>query len=338
MPKNKNAMIRYLYLDKLFQRQGYSIDEIRDRLNDYLYDYDNSSVSKNTVLADIEFMESVAGWRIELKRWREGHKVMMCYKDRNFSIMEMPLTQEQAKQLSRTIAMLDGIKGLPNFRWMEPMLAMLKEQFGIDRTPKGTVSLAQNENLQGLEWFGKIYDAIVEGRVVEVQYQRFGGKTAKGRTVVPHQLKQYNNRWYVVGTEEAKQPRHRFVVVPLDRIVELKVKSGRQNAEPTPSAKEIREYFSHIVGVSLLPEGKVQEVVLKARKPEAWYIQTKPVHQSQEVIEEDDEAVTFRLEVIPNEELVQQLMVYADVVEVMRPASLRKEMRERAESILALNK
>lgn len=46
MPKNKNAMIRYLYLDKLFQRQGYSIDEILDKLNDYLYDYDNSSVSR----------------------------------------------------------------------------------------------------------------------------------------------------------------------------------------------------------------------------------------------------------------------------------------------------
>ena len=164
MPKNKNAMIRYLYLDKLFQRQGYSIDEILDKLNDYLYDYDNSSVSKNTVLADIEFMESRAGWRIELKRWRDGHKVLMCYKDPDFSIMEMPLTQEQAKQLSQTITMLDGIKGLPNFRWMEPMLAMLKEQFGIDRTPKGTVSLAQCENLRGLEWFGQLHDAIVAER------------------------------------------------------------------------------------------------------------------------------------------------------------------------------
>lgn len=72
MPKNKNAMIRYLYLDKLFQRQEYSIDEILDKLNGYLYDYVNSSVSKNTVLADIEFMESTAGWRIELKRWRDS--------------------------------------------------------------------------------------------------------------------------------------------------------------------------------------------------------------------------------------------------------------------------
>lgn len=46
MPKNKNAMICYLYLDKLFQRQGYSIDEILDKLNGYLYNYDNSSVSR----------------------------------------------------------------------------------------------------------------------------------------------------------------------------------------------------------------------------------------------------------------------------------------------------
>lgn len=340
MPANKNAMRRYLVLDLMFRSGGHTIDELMDEIEERL----RYRVGKNTLLDDIAFMESNEGWNIELERRQYGHKKLLLYKDPTFSIMNMPLTQEQARQLRQTIDTLSGIKGLPKFGWLEPLLATLKEKFAIDGTPKGTVALEQCERLQGLEWFGQLFDAIVAEQVVELKYHRFG-RPSRTRTVMPYQLKQYNNRWYVVGCEPEKLPRLKYVVVPIDRIEELRVsskveslKSSKVQGAPVDTAEAIREHFTHIVGVSLLPEGKPVTVRFKAWKPDAWYIDTKPIHWSQQRVEEEKDWMVFTLEVIPNEELVQQLLTYANRCEVIEPQSLRQELYTRAQKILELNK
>lgn len=340
MPANKNAMRRYLVLDLMFRSGGHTIDELMDQIEERL----RYRVGKNTVLDDIAFMESSEGWNIELERRQYGHKKLLLYRDPSFSIMNMPLTQEQARQLRQTIDTLSGIKGLPKFGWLEPLLATLKEKFAIDGTPKGTVALEQCERLQGLEWFGQLFEAIVAGQVVELKYHRFG-RPNRTRTVMPYQLKQYNNRWYLVGCEPEKLPRLKYVVVPIDRIEELRVssnveslKSSKVQGVPVDTAEAIREHFTHIVGVSLLPEGKPVTVRFKAWKPDAWYIDTKPIHWSQQRVEEEKDWMVFALEVIPNEELVQQLLTYANRCEVIEPQSLRQELYTRAQKILELNK
>lgn len=320
-------------LDLMFRSGGHTIDELMDQIEERL----RYRVGKNTVLDDIAFMESSEGWNIELERRQYGHKKLLLYKDPSFSIMNMPLTQEQARQLRQTIDTLSGIKGLPKFGWLEPLLATLKEKFAIDGTPKGTVALEQCERLQGLEWFGQLFEAIVAGQVVELKYHRFG-RPNRTRTVMPYQLKQYNNRWYLVGCEPEKLPRLKYAVVPIDRIDQLTVKNEILKVESTGTAEAIREHFTHIVGVSLNPESRPETVRLKAWKPDAWYIDTKPIHWSQRRVEEADEWMVFTLEVIPNEELVQQLLTYANRLEVLEPLSLRQELVKRAEEILAHNK
>ena len=336
-------MRRYLVLDLMFRSGGHTIDELMDEIEERL----RYRVGKNTLLDDIAFMESNEGWNIELERRQYGHKKLLLYKDPTFSIMNMPLTQEQARQLRQTIDTLSGIKGLPKFGWLEPLLATLKEKFAIDGTPKGTVALEQCERLQGLEWFGQLFDAIVAEQVVVLKYHRFG-RPARTRTVMPYQLKQYNNRWYVVGCEPEKLPRLKYVVVPIDRIEELrvesvelrvssKVESSKVQGVPVDTAEAIREHFTHIVGVSLLPECKPVKVRFKAWKPDAWYIDTKPIHWSQQRVEKEKDWMVFTLEVIPNEELVQQLLTYANRLEVLEPLSLRQELYSRAQKILERN-
>lgn len=335
MPKNKNAMARYLFLDQLFQTSGQSLEELRTKLEEHFRLEDNSyTVSLNTVRDDIKFMESSEGWSIELRRWQYGHEKLMEYEDKSYSIMKNPLTHEESKQLEQTIKMLSGIKGLPNFEWLEPVLGTLKDKFHIFGTPKGTVSLEQNEKYKGLKWFGDLFDAIVQERIVKLRYCPYG-KHIKDRTVHPYQLKQYNNRWFLVGMEEANRPRFKYVVLPLDRIYELEVTHDKCIAGP--NAEQIKMHYRHIVGVSLCPERQPEEVRLRVWKPDAWYMASKPLHPTQERVADEKEWMEFTLTVIVNEELTQQLMTYGHRLEVLKPLSLRQELYSRAQKILERN-
>ena len=139
MPKNKNATIRYRVLDRCFRnrRRRFFIDDLVDACNEELMAYDGSSVSKRQVQQDIAFLESDAGGAIDLERNRDGHKIYFRYHDPDFSILNIPMSQEEAEQLSDTIQMLSRFNGLPQFTWMDEVLVRLKDSFQLDGTVSG---------------------------------------------------------------------------------------------------------------------------------------------------------------------------------------------------------
>ena len=75
------------------------------------------------------------------------------------------------------------------------------------------------------------------------------------------------------------------------------------------------EYFEDVVGVSRNPEGRVETVRARVKKPDAWYVDTKPIHSSQKKEEETERDMTFEWRVIVNEEFVQSLFSYANRTE-----------------------
>ena len=127
-----------------------------------------------------------------------------------------------------------------------------------------------------------------------------------------------------------------YVVIAIDRIDGIEV--SRDKFHEKPENLNFDDYFNNIVGVSLNPESSPVKVVLKAGYPAAWYIESKPLHKSQEPVVEAKEYKVFEMEIIPNEELAQQLLVYADQVEVLEPKELRDNLRERGEKIADRNK
>lgn len=374
MPQNSLAAIRYRILDECFGNRNryYYIDDLVDTVNRRLEDLDCRPVTKRTIQQDIRFMRSREGYGIELEQRFSGHERIYRYADPDFSIFRQEISPEEARQLSDTIQMLSRFKGLPTYQWLDEVLVRLQQKFHLDGMEQGTVMFAQNPYLQGLEHFRPLLDAIVAKQVVVLNYQPYG-RRRKLRTVHPYQLRQYNNRWYLVGLEERLRPRIPYAVIPLDRIVDVRWKrddgrgmksegggmrceGGGMKSEGGGMREDVRwkredvrcgyientegdfsEYFDNIVGVSLLPEGKPVKVLLRAVYPAVNYINTKPLHPSQRVKERGDGYVVYQLDVIPNEELVQQLLVYADQLEVMNCDWLRGELQKRARAILARN-
>ena len=379
---------RYLVLDDCLrdQHRYYYKEDLLKAVNRMLERYDFMPVSMRTLEDDLKFMQSGEGFKAVLAKRQDGHKKIYTYENPRFSIMNMPMTDRESDLLSATVVMLSRFRALPNYRWLDNTLKMLRTKFQIgDKT--ASVVLSQNKKLKGInDWFEDLFEACRKRLIVTMKYCRFDrmDKEPATRVVEPYEMRQWNQRWYLVGHEGAKQPRLEMVVVPIDRIVELSLESVeerniRENEYgkyKRPSDATIEKYFNDVVGVSRLPEGKTVIVKIKAWGLTAHFIETKPIHHSQELTDEGEMTVegpwykkgsiktrykVFEMTVIPNEPLIQALLVYGNECTVMDPEPLtgkdaddkdkkkeyeekklaaeqiRSKLRARAEAILKYN-
>lgn len=362
MPIKKSPITRYLLLDECFRNKHaeYYFYDLFHHVNERLHDMDLEEVSERTLHDDIKFMRSKMGWEIKLAKDFAGRERIYHYEDMDYSILQMPLTASQSEMLGKTIQMLGHLQGMPNYEWLDQTLVLLREQFQVDNAGAGCVHFSQCDKLKGLDFFTPLYDVLRRQQVVEVTYHRFGQPSRK-RIVHPYQLKQYNNRWYLIGLEERLRPRHKYAVLALDRMEKVKV---REDIDFIPATtREVERYYEDIVGVSRLPEGRINEVLVKAYYPAAHYLETKPLHSSQKELSVErlefrdslgveslksskvvgradgtpQEFKVFQWYVLENEELVQQLLVYADQIEVLQGDWVKAKLRERAQKILEMN-
>lgn len=335
MAQGKNAYIRYKVLDRCFRdsRRHYYMEDLVEACNEVLYNYDGSSVSERTIREDIHFMQRQAGGGVPLERKMDGHRAYYMYSDRNFSIQNLPMSQSEAEMLSDTIQMLSRFKGLPNQEWLNATLVQMKSTFNIGQAKASYVSFSQNEDLKGLKYFTPLYEAIASQQVVSLEYHQFG-RPSYNRIIHPYQLRQYNNRWFLVGMEKKVKDKLPLVVIPLDRIDDCKV---QEETKFIPYEGDIDDNFKDIIGVSLRFHEPCQHIVFKAYPAIAPYIETKPIHHSQRIVERHEDYTIFSLDLVPNYEFESLMMTYADKCEILSPISLCEKLAEKAKNIVKFN-
>ena len=147
---------------------------------------------------------------------------------------------------------------------------------------------------------------------------------ARLRIIHPYQLRQNNGRWVLVGKEERQMPRLAYVMLPLDRIDDVEV-----TTEEIKWKREdlgIDSYLKDVVGTSVNPESKLEHVVLKVGYPDAEYLESKPLHPSQEVLSRDEQSMTFGLDVVLNYELEMKIVAFLRHGEILEPGFLRDKL------------
>ena len=358
MEEDRKVAIRYKVLDECFSNteKDFFLKDLENTVNDVLDEYQLEAVVDRTIRRDIANMKKLYGieLREDLKGGKSGREKIYRYVDTNFSIYKKEITPEEAKQLLETISMLRRFKGMPNYKELELVMIWLKVNFGLDGMSEGTVMFAQNPYLKGLELYGDLLKAVMGKKMIDIMYAPYGRKK-KVRQVHPYQLRQWNYRWYLIGYEDRKELKMPYVVIPIDRIERIMKVYSKGFIPQKDEDFDFDEYFKNIVGVSLLSPNKKGEkpkpvpVVAKVYYPNAWYMETKPIHRSQQVLEKTEPWIDgedgkkkhgymmFQWDVIPNEELVQALMVYGDQIEIVEPEDVRLKIIERAKAILINN-
>ena len=325
MPTNKNATLRYHILDRCFSNwhRKYTIEDLVDAVNEALYDMYGSEVSVRQIRDDIKYMRDRVSYNAPIEAVPfDGKRCYYRYSDPNYTIFNTELTTEEVTKLCSTINMLGRYRGGAN-RWLEEVISNLELRFGIKTNREHIVSFEQNDQLRGLEFLSELIDSAINHQPLNLLYRTYNGKETNV-VIHPYHVKQYNNRWFLFGLEQTPNG-DRIANRALDRIVKFSI----SNVPFVPNTSiDFSTRFDDVVGVTI-PDDDVQKetVVLKFEPDRFPYVVSKPIHYSQKVLNEDE--CILQIEVRPNKELESVIFSYFPHVEVLEPATLREQFKEK---------
>lgn len=329
MPVNNNALFRYRILDRCFKNKhrNYTIDDLLDEVNENLIDLTGKGIQLRQLRVDIQKMRERLMFDAPIIAEQfEGKRCYYRYSDPNFSIFKSELTDEDLHKLHSTIEMLGKYRGIPANAWLEEVISSLECRFGVKSNSDNLVSFGQNEQLKGLEYLSGIIDSTINHQPLEIEYKTYSDK-AIVYMLHPYFVKQYNNRWFLIGLDgnTGKMPN-----IALDRIMRLKQSQIKFIPNDTI---DLKTYFNDIIGVSIpKDEVKKEHIILKFTKGRFPYVVSKPIHPSQKIVE--NEEFTIDIFVRPNRELCQQIFSFIPDIEVVSPVDFRTSIREKIEENL----
>ncbi|MEN8805824.1 MAG: WYL domain-containing protein, partial [Wenyingzhuangia sp.] len=332
MATNKNAIIRYQALDKCFRNTGkrYAMIDLIEVCNQALYDFNGETdgIKRRQIYDDINFMKSEQGYAVDLEITKEGRTAFYRYSDPNFSINNQPMNETEAKQLKEALLTLNRIKGMPQFGWVEELTLKLEKDFDFHETPREILGFENNPFLKGLEHLNTLFNAIQYEKVLTIGYQTFRKDHVEEIYMHPQYLKQYNNRWFVLGTHSKYKP---VTTLAIDRIEFVKENNDKYKV----SDIDFTERYEDIIGITRGNlEDKLTKITLKANSRLASYIITSPLHGSQKNGEFNEDGLTFTLDLIPNYELEQQILSYGEALKVMAPPEFVDKIKSRVKASL----
>lgn len=326
MAINKHAFLRYKTLDKCFRnkRRKYFIEDLIEECNLDLEEHLGaiSGVKKRQIFKDISYMESEAGYSIELERHKDGKKFYYRYYDVNFSIQNQPINVKEEQLLKDALITLSRLKGMPQFEWGDELVIQLDSGLNLSHHTNKVIEFEQNEYLVGRNFIADLYESIISKTVQNIEYKSFKVDNSINILFHPYYLKQYNNRWFVFGRNDEYNT---IQNLSLDRIIGLDISNVDYKEN---DLVDFSEYFEDVIGVTV-EKNPIVKVKLKVHNSLLPYIKTKPLHGSQKVYEFDDTYGIVSIEVIPNYELESLLLSFGEKLVVLEPSEMLDKLVDR---------
>ena len=332
MPKNLNQELRIEVIDqKIVDGEKYDrkawIKDIRHELTRARY----PRYKDDAFIPDEELVQlSVRQFHLDLKEIgrraaRDGLKLSKRegtyrYVDSNekhvsyYSVTHIPISPEVQKTMTYALTILNALKKTSRNTtedlnlFLETLSSKLSIRLrGIDNV----ISYGINDNLAGLDHLHDLLEYCIEEEPLSINYQPFQ-KDPEIHIVSPYFLKEYNSRWYLFGKCSYKnnEERNKLYSYPLDRIVSFSKTGGIFQADLKPA--HIDDYFSDIIGITKYSQLAPRTIKLKFTKGRASYIDTKPIHPSQQLLGEENGLMVYTIHVRPNYELISTINYFGD--------------------------
>ncbi len=178
----------------------------------------------------------------------------------------------------------------------------------------------ENRRPQGTENFNGLLHAIRNNLVIKFTYYKFWNEKVSERTIEPYALKEFRNRWYVVGKDLKDRCIKSF---GLDRLSNLDITKKKFK----PSGFNVKEYFRHCFGIIAPNADAPSEVILSFTTYQGRYIKSMPLHESQQILIDNEEELRIKLKVFITEDFIMEILSHGERVRVLEPQSLADQIR-----------
>lgn len=334
MAVTKNALLRYKVLDDCFRNpyRKWTLDALIEKVSDALYEYEGirSGVSRRTIQADIQVMRSdKLGYNAPLIVTENKY---YSYSDPDYSITRIPVTGSDLARMNEAVDILKQFRGFSHFDQLNEVIQKLEDHVYTEtHKSRPLIVLESNEHLRGIERLDMLYRAIVQQKVLSLRYQSFKARDSTVFYFHPWWLREFKNRWFLVGVRGKKKE---LLTLALDRILEAEIAEGeeyRLNPGIDPE-----QYYLNVLGVTVSEGARLHMVSLFVNADQAPYVETKPLHASQRVVQRSGEGIIITLRVQLNYELEREILGFSDGIKVLAPRSLRKIIERKARKMVQL--
>lgn len=176
---------------------------------------------------------------------------------------------------------------------------------------------------QGTQHLYGLLDAIKRRLVVTLEYRKFWNDEVTSRTLHPYALKEFKNRWYLIALDKKDE---RIKVFGLDRISDLHV---TQKKFSYPNDFSVAQMFANCFGIITPNDLRPQEILLSFPASQGKYIKSLPLHESQEILVDDDKELRIKLRLCLTHDFIMELLSYGEQLTVEAPSELRRIIKER---------
>ncbi|MDO6390068.1 WYL domain-containing protein [Pontibacter sp. BT731] len=326
MPKSKHAIVRLRLINECLRSKGrkyWSKKELIDKISEAK----DITISQRTLDGDIYLMRHCSQLNYNAPIAYSKKENGYYYTDPEYTIENLPLSEVELNALATAAATLGQYKHMALFsefastvnKVINLVQQVSSRQLGAN---SGFIDFEKAPYVKGNEYLDVLIEAIRNRYPIRLSYRKFEDVHPKNRTISPYLLKEYRNRWYLVGLQHETDSLRKFA---LDRIHNLESALKVPYMEKADFKPEL--YFKNAIGISQ-EEGQVEEVVLSFSPYDGNYVKTQYLHSSQELLIDDDKEVRIKLKVVLNYELEATILSFGKEVRVIAPETLKQKIRQ----------
>lgn len=178
------------------------------------------------------------------------------------------------------------------------------------------------------KWLTFIVNAMREGKAVTLTYKSFRNTEPYTFETHPYCLKVFRQRWYMLARTPGKEE---LRIYSLDRVIDIQLSDSPLVLPKDFNAADFfSDYFGIIIGHNIQPS----TMELKATAEQAKYLESLPLHSSQEAIETTPEYTIFRYKIVPTFDLKQEILSRGATLKVLSPEWFREEVISEIEKMM----
>ena len=249
-------------------------------------------------------------------------KKYYTYEDPNYSITNIPISDADLGRMNEAVELLKQFKGFSHFQQLNEVVQKLEDHvYSVANKKRSIIDFEKNDNLRGLSHLDLLYNSVIHQKAVQMTYKSFKAQAASVFYFHVWWLKEFKNRWFAAGVRHGQKT---VTHLALDRILELSIEEKTPYRENTDLDPEL--FYKDTIGVTVSENMQAENVQIWVNSEHAPYVETKPLHHSQIVLERLNDSIVIQIQVQLNFELEKEILGFGEGMKVLMPERLKKRI------------